>query len=91
MDQRQRIDQSIVDLYDEYTHRPLDRRVFLERLITLAGSTAAVQAALFALEPNYARAASVAGNDPRIEPGDFELANAESGQNIEGFESFEDE
>ena len=30
------LDQQIIDLYDEYTHRPLARRVFLERL-TLAG------------------------------------------------------
>ena len=29
------MDQKIIDLYDEYTHTPLDRRVFLARLAQL--------------------------------------------------------
>ena len=40
------IDQSIIDLYDEYTHAPLDRRVFLERLTALTGSVAAAMTVL---------------------------------------------
>ena len=59
------MDQKIIDLYDEYTHRPLDRRVFIERLTGLVGSTG-VPAVLLALEPNYAKAAIVAESDPRI-------------------------
>ena len=35
------MDKKIIDLYDEYTHAPLDRRVFISRLTALAGSTAA--------------------------------------------------
>ena len=31
--------QPIIDLYDEYTHAPLDRRVFLKQLASLAGSS----------------------------------------------------
>ena len=34
------MDQRIIDLYDEYTHAPLERRVFIKRLTALAGSTA---------------------------------------------------
>ncbi len=60
------MDQKIIDLYDEYTHAPLPRRVFLERLAALAGSAAAVPAILTAIEPNYARAAMVDANDTRI-------------------------
>jgi carboxymethylenebutenolidase len=60
------MNQRLIDLYDEYTHRPLDRRVFLERLTALAGSTAAAQAFLAVIEPNYAQAAVVAADDPRI-------------------------
>jgi carboxymethylenebutenolidase len=60
------LDQRIIDLYDEYTHRPLDRRVFLERLVAMAGSSAAATAALAVLEPNYAKAQMVAEGDPRI-------------------------
>jgi len=62
----QPMNQPLIDLYDEYTHRPLDRRVFLERLIALAGSTAAAQAFLSVIEPNYARAAVIAADDPRV-------------------------
>ena len=42
--ERSRILQDIIKLYDEYTHAPLDRRIFLERLSKLAGGTAAVTA-----------------------------------------------
>ncbi len=60
------LDQRIIDLYDEYTHKPLPRRVFLERLGIMAGSTAAATAALTALEPNYAQAQQVPETDARI-------------------------
>ena len=61
------LDQQIIDLYDEYTHKPLARRTFLERLTMVAGSSAAAASALLVLEPNYARAALVPETDPRIE------------------------
>lgn len=60
------MDQRIIDLYDEYTHAPLPRRVFLERLAALAGSTAAIPAILASIEPNYARAAMVGEDDSRL-------------------------
>ncbi|WP_316978404.1 dienelactone hydrolase family protein [Shumkonia mesophila] len=61
------MNQDIIRLYDEYTHAPLPRRVFLERLSVLAGSSAAAAALLPVLENNYAHAAMVAETDPRIE------------------------
>lgn len=61
------LDRRIVELYDEYTHKPLDRRSFMNRLITIAGSAAAAEAALSLLEPNYAQAQQVAADDARIE------------------------
>lgn len=61
------MDQRIIELYDEYTHAPLDRRVFMERLIVLTGSVAAAQAALTFLSPDYALAAIVDEKDARIE------------------------
>ncbi len=59
------MDQKVIDLYDEYTHAPLDRRVFLERLAKLTGSVAAAMAALPLLE-NRAVAAVVAPDDARV-------------------------
>ena len=52
------MDQRIITLFDEYTHAPLSRRDFLDRLQKLAGSTAVAAAALAVLEPGYASAAT---------------------------------
>jgi len=61
------MDQRIIDLYDEYTHAPLDRRVFLTRLTQLTGSAAAAMALVPLLEANQAHAALVPPEDPRLE------------------------
>ncbi len=53
------MDQRIINLFDEYTHAPLTRKEFLDRLTKLAGGTALALAALAVLEPGYARAATV--------------------------------
>lgn len=53
------MDQRILNLFDEYTHAPLTRKDFLDRLTKLAGGTALAVAALAVLEPGYARAATV--------------------------------
>jgi carboxymethylenebutenolidase len=51
------MNQQIINLYDEYTHKPLSRQEFLKRLAVLAGGTAAAMTLLPMLESNYARAA----------------------------------
>ena len=56
----------IIELFDEYTHTALPRRVFFKRLVALAGSTAAATALLPLLENNYAKASLVDENDPQI-------------------------
>jgi len=61
------ITQEIIDLYDEYTHAPLPRRVFLTRLAALAGSTAAATAILPYIETSRAHAAIIAADDARLE------------------------
>jgi carboxymethylenebutenolidase len=58
--------QEIIELYDEYTHERLGRRVFLDRLTRLAGGTAAAMALLPVLENNYAKAAIVAADDASL-------------------------
>ena len=58
--------QEIIALYDEFTHRGLDRRVFMSRLAELAGGTAAAASALAVLRADPARAAMVAPDDARI-------------------------
>lgn len=57
------MNQQIINLYDEYTHRPLSRQEFLKRLAILAGGTAAAMSLLPLLESNYARAAVTSQDD----------------------------
>ncbi len=59
------ISQEIYDLFDEFTHSTMQRRVFMRRLAKLAGGTAAATVIAPMLTCNYAHAA-VAENDPRI-------------------------
>ncbi len=56
----------IIDLYDQYTHKLLDRREFLERLSVLTGSLAGAIGLLQVLENNKANAEVVPKDDPRL-------------------------
>jgi carboxymethylenebutenolidase len=60
------MDQRIINLFDEYTHKPLTRKVFLDRLAKITGSTAAALAILPLLEVNYAQAQTVPESDARL-------------------------
>ncbi|MGV3558450.1 dienelactone hydrolase family protein [Larkinella arboricola] len=60
------MDQQIINLYDEYTHKPLKRDVFLQRLAKLTGGMSAALVVLSTLEVNYAHAQTVSGQDDRI-------------------------
>lgn len=61
------MDQKIINLFDEYTHKPLSREVFFQRLIKLTGSTAAALAVIPMLEVNYAHAETLSPQDERLE------------------------
>jgi carboxymethylenebutenolidase len=60
------MDQQIINLFDEYTHKPLSRDEFIKRLTKLTGSIAAAMAVLPMLEVNYAHAATILPQDDRI-------------------------
>lgn len=57
------MDQRIINLYDEYTHKPLSRNEFLSKLALLTGSTAAALAILPMIEVNNAHAAVTPAED----------------------------
>jgi carboxymethylenebutenolidase len=61
------MDQKIINLYDEYTHKPLSRQEFMRRLILLTGGIAAAMSILPLLEVNYANAAVTKEDDLFIE------------------------
>jgi carboxymethylenebutenolidase len=60
------MEQKYIDLFDRYTHGSMPRRVFLEKLAALAGGTAAASVLVTKLQNNYALAAMVAEDDPRL-------------------------
>jgi carboxymethylenebutenolidase len=60
------MEQKVIDLYDRYTHGGMSRRAFFDKLVMLAGGTAAASALLPVLENNYAYADTVAEDDPRV-------------------------
>lgn len=57
------MDQRIINLYDEYTHKPLTRSDFLQRLAVITGSMTAALAILPMIEVNGARAAITSDQD----------------------------
>ena len=57
------MDQRIINLYDEYTHKPLSRQEFMKRLVQLTGGLAAAMTILPMLEVNYAHAAQTDDDD----------------------------
>ena len=60
------MNQTIIDLYDRFTHGHITRRSFLDRLAVLAGGTAAATALMPLLQNNYALAETVPEADSRI-------------------------
>jgi len=60
------VNQRIINLYHQFTHGGMSRRDFLDRLTELAGSAAAAAAMVPLLQNDYARAAIVAADDPRL-------------------------
>lgn len=61
-----KVNQKIIDLYDNFTHGGMNRRQFLDRLSEIAGSTAAAVALLPLLQNDYAQAAIIAADDARL-------------------------
>ncbi len=57
------MNQEIINLYDEYTHKPLSREVFLKRLVRITGSITAAMAILPLIEVNQAHAAVTPSQD----------------------------
>lgn len=60
------MDQQIINLFDEYTHKPLKREDFIKRLVLLTGGMTAAMTALAQLEVRYEHAATIKSNDARI-------------------------
>lgn len=64
-----------IALYDRFTHEGMDRRVFMSRMVALAGSAAAAEALVGAISASPAAAAIVPADDPRLTTATRTLAN----------------
>jgi len=60
------VEQEYINLHDEFTNGKIGRRVFLDRLTALAGSSAAAAALVPLLQNDYARAQMIPENDSRL-------------------------
>jgi carboxymethylenebutenolidase len=60
------VDQKIIELYDDFTHRHLDRRLFIEQVTKLVGSSVLAMTIMAALRSDYARAATIPVDDARL-------------------------
>lgn len=70
------MNQDIIKLYDEYTHKPLTRSEFIKKLAQLTGSMTAAMSMLPFLEVNYTAAHTVSENELFTER--IEYAGAEA-------------
>lgn len=68
--------QEIINLYDEYTHKPLSRAEFLKKLSLLTGGMTAALTILPSLESNYA-IAQVSENELFTEMVTYKVSNGE--------------
>ena len=62
----EKLKQAAIELYDGFTHEGLDRRVFMSRMVALAGSAAAAEALIGAIAASPAAAAVVSADDARL-------------------------
>ncbi len=58
--------QELLDIYDEYVHGKIDRRVFFSKAAKFATAGITAAALVESLSPHYAWAEQVSKNDPRI-------------------------
>jgi carboxymethylenebutenolidase len=62
----EKLKQAAIDLYDRFTHEGLDRRLFMSRMVALAGSAAAAEALIGAIAASPAAAGAVPADDARL-------------------------
>ena len=60
------IKQEVFDLYDDYAHNRIERRVFMEKLSTYAVGGMTLPALMSFIMPNYQDKIQVQENDPRL-------------------------
>lgn len=78
------IDQGVFDLYDDYAHDRIDRRVFLEKLSAFAVGAITLPALLSFIMPNYQDNIQVPADDPRLNTETIAYDSPDGGGKISG-------
>lgn len=79
-----KVQQEVFDLYDDYAHNKIDRRVFMERLSAYAVGGLTVSALMDYLLPQYEQRQQVRANDPRLESEYIHYDSPDGGGSIKG-------
>lgn len=78
------INQEMFDLYDDYAHNKIDRKVFLEKLSVFAVGGLTLPALLSFMLPNYKDKIQVPADDPRLKSAFIEYNSPKGGGKIRG-------
>ncbi|SFH76714.1 dienelactone hydrolase family protein [Halpernia frigidisoli] len=78
------ISQEVFDLYDDYAHNKIDRKLFLEKLSLFAIGTLTLPALLSFMSPNYKDTMLVSKNDSRIDSDYITYDSPKGGGAIKG-------
>jgi carboxymethylenebutenolidase len=78
------IKQEVFDLYDDYAHNRIDRRLFMQNLSVYAVGGITVASLMSFLMPDYQGAVQIQANDPRLKSEYINYQSAKGGGSIKG-------
>ena len=78
------IDQKVFDLYDDYAHNKIDRKLFMKKLSLYAVGGITLPALLSYIMPNYVDTLLVKPNDPKLESEFITYSSPKGGGEIRG-------
>ncbi|MHC0442407.1 dienelactone hydrolase family protein [Flavobacterium sp. 3-210] len=78
------ISQEVFDLYDDYAHNKIDRRLFIEKLSIFAVGTLTLPSLLSFMTPNYVDSILIQPTDPRLKTGYINYDSPKGGGSIKG-------
>src|SRR6056297_2322126 len=78
------IQQEVFDLYDDYAHNRLNRRLFIDKLSTYAVGGLTVSSLLSFISPDYVKKIQIEQDDTRLKTEFIEYNSPKGGGKIKG-------
>ncbi|NHF59592.1 dienelactone hydrolase family protein [Flavobacteriaceae bacterium TP-CH-4] len=78
------ITQEVFDLYDDYAHNRVSRRLFLDKLSTYAVGGLTVSSLLSFISPDYVKKIQITQDDPRLKSEFIDYESPKGGGSIKG-------